>query len=72
MIMNMRFRSGLNVCLILCLAAIAWSQTEMNVAQLADFIRSELALKQHSDKQIAVYVKKLKLSEKLTDKTIID
>ncbi|HMF77809.1 MAG TPA: hypothetical protein VK604_19285 [Bryobacteraceae bacterium] len=65
----MRFRAGLILC---CCAAIAWSQTEMNIAQIADFIRSELALKQHSDKQIAAYVKKLQLSEKLTDKTIID
>jgi hypothetical protein len=72
MIRNMRFRAGLIFCLILCLAAIAWSQTEMNVAQLADFLRSEMALKQHSDKQIAAYVRKMKLSEKLTDKTIID
>lgn len=64
----MRFR-GL---LILGLAAVVWSQTDMNVAQVADFIRSELALKQHTDKQIAIYVRKLHLSEKLTDKTIID
>jgi hypothetical protein len=45
---------------------------EMNVAQLVDFLRSEMALNQHSDKQIAAYVKKIKLTEKLTDKTIID
>ena len=45
---------------------------QMNVQQLADFVRSELALKQHSDKQIAAYLKKIQLSEKLTDKTIID
>jgi hypothetical protein len=45
---------------------------EMNVQQVVDFVRSELALKQHTDKQIAAYVKKIKLSEKLTDKTILD
>lgn len=45
---------------------------EMNVSQVVDFVRSELALKQHTDKQIAAYVKKLKLSEKITDKTILD
>jgi hypothetical protein len=72
MIMNMRFRAGLIPCLLLCSAAITWSQTEMNVAQLADFLRSEMALKQHTDKQIAAYIKKLKLSEKLPDKAIID
>src|SRR6185437_5559089 len=45
---------------------------QMNLQQLADFVRSELALRQHSDKQIAAAVKKLKLTERLTDKTIID
>lgn len=41
--------------------------------QLAQFVRSELALKQQTDKQIAVYLKKnVKLTEKLTDKTIED
>ena len=44
----------------------------MTVEQLADFIRSELALKQHTDKQIAAGVRDIQLSEKLTDKTIID
>lgn len=62
-----------------CLGALALSvalllpaQTQMNVQQLADFIRSELALRQHTDKQIAAGVKKIQLSERLTDKTIID
>ncbi len=64
----MMFRAGL----IVCFAALTWAQTQMNVSQLADFIRSELALHQHSDKEVAAYVKKLQLSEKLTDKTIID
>ena len=44
----------------------------MNVQQLAEFVRSELALKQHTDKQLAAYLKKVQLTEKLTDKTIID
>ena len=58
--------------LLLSAAFLLQAQTEMNVQQLVDFIRSELALKQHTDKQIAAYVKKLKLTEKLTDKTILD
>jgi len=58
--------------LLVSVAFLLQAQTEMNVQQLVDFIRSELALKQHTDKQIAAYVKKLKLSEKLTDKTILD
>jgi hypothetical protein len=49
------------------------AQVEMNVDQLAQFLRSELALKQQSDKQIAAYIKKdVRLTEKLTDKTIED
>ena len=45
----------------------------MNVDQLAQFLRSELALKQQTDKQIAAYMKKeIHLNEKLTDKTIED
>ncbi len=65
----MRFRFTL---LAFCLASALLAQMQMNVEQVADFVRSELALKQHSDKQIAAYVKKLKLSEKLPDKTILD
>src|SRR3954470_23008099 len=58
--------------LLLFAALSLQAQTEMNVQQVVDFIRSELALKQHTDKQVAAYVRKLKLSEKLTDKTILD
>jgi hypothetical protein len=65
----MKFRLTL---LVLCLTFALQAQMQMNVEQLADFVRSELALRQHSDKQIAAYVKKLKLSEKLPDKTILD
>lgn len=71
MMVDMRWRLSV---LILCLSALVWAQaeTEMNLDQLAQFLRSELALKQHSDKQIAAYVKKLKLTEQLTDKAILD
>ena len=52
---------------------LLFAQTEMNVDQLAQFVRSELALKQQTDKQLGVYLKKeIHLSEKLTDKTIED
>ena len=37
-----------------------------------EFIRSELALNHHTDKQIADYIKKVHLTERLTDKTILD
>ncbi|HEX4771544.1 MAG TPA: hypothetical protein VH351_11965 [Bryobacteraceae bacterium] len=65
----MKFRLPL---LVLCCAIALQAQMDMNVDQLAQFIRSELALKQHTDKQIAVYLKKVHLSEKLPDKTIED
>ncbi len=69
MMLNMKFRLTL---LVMSLAFALQAQMQMNVQQLADFVRSEIALGQHSDKQIAAYVKKLQLTEKLTDKTIID
>ncbi|MDQ2713179.1 MAG: hypothetical protein M3Y24_13290, partial [Acidobacteriota bacterium] len=69
MILNMKYR--LSVLTVISAFALQ-AQMQMNVQQLADFIRSELALKQHSDKQIAAYVKKIQLSERLTDKTITD
>src|SRR5690242_16148677 len=65
----MKFR--LSALLVSCLLALQ-AQIQMNVQQLADFVRSELALKQHTDKQLAAYLKKVQLTEKLTDKTITD
>jgi hypothetical protein len=65
----MKFR--LSALLLSCLLALQ-AQIQMNVQQLADFVRSELALKQHTDKQLAAYLKKVQLTEKLTDKTITD
>jgi hypothetical protein len=67
MIVNMRC-----IGLLLCFGVLLQAQLQMNLQQLADFVRSELALRQHSDKQIAAGIKKLKLTEKLTDKTILD
>lgn len=40
--------------------------------QVADFVREEIALGHHSDKQIANYLKKVHLTEKLTQKTVTD
>lgn len=65
----MKLRLGL---LAVSCGLMLQAQMQMNVQQLADFIRSELALKQDSDKKIAAELKKIQLSEKLTDKTIID
>ncbi len=60
------------VLLVVGCGLILQAQTQMNVQQLADFVRSELALNHDSDKQIAAALRKIQLSEKLTDKTIID
>jgi hypothetical protein len=68
MIENMKF----GITLLLCFAAFAQQAMQMNVDQLVQFIRSELALKQHTDRQLAAYLKKIQLTEKLTDKAIID
>ncbi len=65
----MKFRLGL---LLMSFALALQAQMQMNVQELADFVRSELALKQHTDKQIAAYLKKIQLTEKLTDKTVTD
>jgi hypothetical protein len=65
----MKFRFSL---LFMIVALSLQAQMQMNVQQLADFVRSELALKQHTDKQIAAYLRKVTLSERLTDKTITD
>ncbi len=79
MILNMRFRPGAaqvsrllcTAFAFVCLAGVLYAQMQMNVAQLVEFIRSELALK-GPDKQVATYIKKVQLTEKLTDKTILD
>lgn len=65
----MKFRLTL---LVFCCALALQAQMEMNVDQLAQFIRSSVALQQSSDKQIAAYLKKVRLTEKLPDKTIED
>lgn len=65
----MKFRMAL---LAVCFAVFAQAQMQMNVDQLVQFVRSEMALKQHTDRQVAAYLKKIQLTEKLTDKTILD
>jgi hypothetical protein len=66
-------KSGLRVLLLALWCALTLqAQVQMNVQDLADFVRSELALKQHKDKQIATYIRQVQLSEKLTDKAILD
>jgi len=54
------------------MGGVLLAQTQMTVEELVAFVKSELALKQHNDKQIAAGIREIQLSEKLTDKTIID
>jgi hypothetical protein len=58
--------------LILCCGLYLQAQTQVNLEQLVDMVRSELAMRQSTDKQMAAEVRKLQLTEKLTDKVIID
>src|SRR5947209_17411793 len=71
MIRNGSMKLRLPLLLVLAVLVLQ-AQQAMNVDQLADFIRSELALKQHTDKQITAYLKKIQLTEKLPAKTIED
>lgn len=81
MILNMSFSVGrvpiwrafLTAWAILCFSGALQAQMQMNVEQLVQFVRSELALKQGNwDKDTAAYIKKVQLTERLTDKTILD
>ncbi|MGA8026686.1 MAG: hypothetical protein WB992_06030 [Bryobacteraceae bacterium] len=70
----MQFRRVLTsaILLLFCSGFALQAQIEMNVQQLADFVRSELALKQQTDRKLGEYIRKIHLTEKLTDKTITD
>src|SRR5207245_1391280 len=46
-----------------------WAQAALTVNQLASFVQSSIQLK-HPDKQVASYLLKLKLSERLDARTI--
>jgi hypothetical protein len=70
MIVNMRLL--VTSLAVLAAASLVYAQEEMNIQQLADFVRSELALHHGTDKQLAAYIKKIHLTERLTDKTILD
>jgi hypothetical protein len=66
----MRFRLALAASLLsLGAAASAWTQQPMTVDKLVEFLRSSIQLK-YVDKQVAAYVARIHLSEKLDDKVI--
>src|SRR5205823_8927241 len=53
----------------LCVAASAWAQREMTVSQLVSFIKS--SVQQHNpDRDVADFLGKIKLSNKLDDRTV--
>ena len=54
---------------LVCLALAA--QTRLTVEQLVSFVRSSVEL-QHPDNQVAGYLRKVQLSERLDDRTIED
>jgi len=49
----------------------AWAQAQLTVEQLISFVQSSIKL-QHPDKQVANYLQRLKLAERLDDRTIED
>ena len=53
--------------LLVCVSATA--QQSLKVDQLLSFVRSSIKLKQ-PDKEVAAYIAKLKLSEKLDERTV--
>lgn len=53
----------------LLLAVVLWAQARLNVDQLSSFVQSSIQLK-HPDRQVAAYLLKLKLTERLDSRTI--
>src|SRR5437899_5500384 len=59
----------LRACAFLAMTAAASAQMQMTVAQLVGFIKSSIQMK-HDDVKVAQYVKKIKLTNKLDDRTV--
>jgi hypothetical protein len=62
-------RAVLRILAIGLAAAAAWAQSALSVNQLYSFVQSSIQLK-HPDRQVAAYVAKLKLSERLELRTV--
>jgi len=60
---------AVRTALIILLAAVLWAQARLNVDQLSAFVQSSIQLK-HPDRQVAAYLLKLKLTERLDSRTI--
>ena len=65
----MTFRLGLVA--VLCCAFSLVAQQQMTVEQMVDMVRQEVAMRR-DDRSLAAYLKKVKLTDKLTDKAIQD
>jgi hypothetical protein len=61
----------MRVLLAFVLCGVLWAEVRMNVEQLRAFIQSSKKLG-HSDKQIADYVKTIRMTERLDESTIED
>jgi hypothetical protein len=57
--------------LVACCFAIALQAQQMDVDKLVEMVRSSIALQQ-DDKKVADYIKKVKLTQKLTEKNVED
>jgi hypothetical protein len=56
------------LCLVACSVA-ASAQTRLSVDQLMSFVKSSVELK-HQDRQVAIYLSRVKLTQKLEDRTV--
>src|SRR5579864_8579290 len=57
------------VCAVAILAGSLWGQARLTVEQVCEFVQSSIRAK-HPDKQVAAYLLKYKLSQRLDARTI--
>src|SRR5262249_18965585 len=69
--LDLRSRVWIGACLLALCGGLLYAQSKLTVDQLVAFIQSSLKLK-HPDKQVAAYLSKLKLSERLDARTVED
>src|SRR5207247_9035701 len=62
-------RPGSRLLVMMLAAAALWAQARLSVDQLFTFVQSSIRLK-HPDRQVAAYLSKLKLSERLELRTV--
>ncbi|MCL6546902.1 MAG: hypothetical protein K6T61_16935 [Bryobacteraceae bacterium] len=55
----------------LAAATLAWTQAALSIAQLESFVRSSIQLK-HQDREVANYLRTVKLRERLEDRIIVE